>query len=1018
MNEMPTNLFQKSASGCYQEKIEALSKALLLEPNSSEILINISLAHLNLCNLVEAYHFACLAENNETNNVEIFSLIAEVYNKLGKYQRAIPVLEQAILLNKNDYKLFHSLGSALTLSGKIEEAIKAYQQAIILNPNAGLVYAALSKTRKASVEDNNIEQLQSLAIQDRNPKTAINIYHGLAKELDDLGRYTEAFKALTKGKNRLRSVCVHEPKQGAENIKGLKALYEKHALEIKSTSKGSAVAPIFVTGMPRTGTTVVERILTNHQDVVTVGESIQLSILLKKQCQRAYAGLIDAQVLAETWSSIDFEQLGHDYIEKIGFISNNNQRFVDKLPLNILMAGVILRALPHAKIVCLLRDPLDTIIGNYRQLFEQASGTYTHSLDLHALANYVHEFRQLVISLQKQFPERFMVVNYETLVSQPLIEAKKMLGFCQLTWDENCLAIHNNKAPIGTASAAQVQEPIHNKSIGHSRHYMFCLQEIKMALQAKEDAMEQSQSLPALYQQAQALFQQQKYHQAEKIVSSLIKDEPENVSYYHFMAQIKEIRGFYQEQINYLTQALVLTPNSSGFLIKIAFAHLNLGHFEDAYRYAGLTEQSDNNNAEICSLISKLYSKLGKYDKSAQVLEKAVLLNNSDAKLFYSLGGALTLCGKIKAAIEAYQESIRLNPDSALVYAALSKTRKASVEDNNIEKLQSLFVKDRNPWTAINVYHGLAKELDDLGRYGEAFTTLTKGKKRLRAVCAYNPYKGAENIKGLVTLYDKQAQEIRATSKGSTAAPIFVTGMPRTGTTIVERILTNHQDVVTVGERFQLSALLKQQCQRTYAGLIDAQVLDDLWSTIDFEKLGHDYIESVSYLSNNNQQFVDKLPLNILMTGVILRALPQARIVCLLRDPLDTIIGNYRQVFEQASGAYAHTLDLHALANFVYEFRQLVTSLQQQFPQRFIVVNYETLVDEPLVQAKRLFDFCQLTWNDNYLDIHKNKAPIGTASAAQVQEPIHKKSLGQSHNYMFCLQEIKKAFQAKEEVNS
>jgi len=152
------------------------------------------------------------------------------------------------------------------------------------------------------------------------------------------------------------------------------------------------------------------------------------------------------------------------------------------------------------------------------------------------------------------------------------------------------------------------------------------------------------------------------------------------------------------------------------------------------------------------------------------------------------------------------------------------------------------------------------------------------------------------------------------------------------------------------------------------------------------------------------------------MTGVILRALPQARIVCLLRDPLDTIIGNYRQVFEQASGAYAHTLDLHALANFVYEFRQLVTSLQQQFPERFILVNYETLVSEPLIQAKRLFDFCQLTWDDTYIDIHKNKAPIGTASAAQVQEPIHQKSLGHSHHYMFCLQEIKKAFQAKQEV--
>ena len=243
--------------------------------------------------------------------------------------------------------------------------------------------------------------------------------------------------------------------------------------------------------------------------------------------------------------------------------------------------------------------------------------------------------------------------------------------------------------------------------------------------------------------------------------------------------------------------------------------------------------------------------------------------------------------------------------------------------------------------------------------------------------------------------------------------------MPRTGTTVVERILTNHNDVITLGERFQFSAALKQQCQlqgkKNYANMIDAKILDECWSTIDFEKLGHDYIQSVSYLSNNNQRFVDKLPLNILMAGVILRSLPQAKIVCLLRDPLDTIIGNYRQVLEQKSGTYAYTLDLHATANFVFEFRQLVTNLQKQFPTRFMIVNYETLVAKPERQAKKIFEFCQLSWHGDYLDIHKNKAPIGTASAAQVQEPIHQKSLGHSRHYMFCLEEIKKAFNASTE---
>ncbi|WP_440873663.1 sulfotransferase [Thalassotalea sp. PLHSN55] len=1014
-----------AASGSFEAQIESLDQALHLSAHSSEILADIAQAYLNLCQLKNAYHFANLALDAQPNNAELLQKIANIYNKLGKYEQAIPVLEQAIVKNSNNYQLYYALGSSLTLCGKIAPAISAYQQALTLNPNAGVVYAALSKARTANSQNNNVEQLRTLAKAETDAKIAISIYHGLAKELDDLGLYSEAFKALSKGKNRLRAVCRHQPKNGAKIIRGLTALYQNFGQEINAATEAtnaSDAAPIFVTGMPRTGTTIVERILTNHQDVATIGESIELSLLLKQQCQQKYAGLIEPEVLAKSWSTINFEQLGRDYIDNIGFLCDSKQRFVDKLPLNILMAGVILRALPKAKIVCLVRDPFDTIIGNYRQNFEQASGTYAHTLDLHALADYVYEFRMLVASLQQQFPARFMAVEYESLVENPELEAKKLFEFCQLSWQPTCLAINKNSAPVGTASAAQVQQPIHTKAIGHSRHYLFCLQDVKAAWQAKENTIEPSAQLPELYYQAQTLFQQQKYHQAEEMMERLIAQEAEHVRYYQLMAQIKEMRGSYQEQINNLHQALVLTPDVGEYLITIAFAHLNLGQFEQAIVHADLAAKDSNNSAEILSLISKLYSKLGIYDQAAQVLEQAVKLNSQDAKLYYRLGGALTLCGKIKAAVAAYQQSIALEPNDPLVYAALSKARKATETDNNIEQLQALVVKHRNPWTAINVYHGLAKELDDLGRYEEAYKTLTRGKKRLRSVCAFNPFSGAENIKALSALYCDRANEINtansnsAASTGNDSAPIFITGMPRTGTTVIERMLTNHDEVITVGERFQLSALLKQHCQRGFAGLVDAQVLKEVWSTIDFAKLGDDYIKSVDYLSHGSHRFVDKLPLNILLTGVILRALPKAKVICLLRDPLDTIIGNYRQVFEQASGAYAHTLDLDALANFVYEFRQLVKTLKQQFPQRFMVVHYEDVVEQPAAQGQKLFEFCQLTWHERYLAIHKNKAPVGTASAAQVQEPIHKKSLGKSHHYQFCLTQIKQAFASAQEV--
>lgn len=547
-----------------------------------------------------------------------------------------------------------------------------------------------------------------------------------------------------------------------------------------------------------------------------------------------------------------------------------------------------------------------------------------------------------------------------------------------------------------------------------------------------------------LYQKAKTLFQQQKYHQAEKAIQLLLLEQKAekkaeqktsqqtgqqapNAIYFHFMAQIKATIGLHNEQIEYLTQALELKPNSSDYLIELAFAHLSLCNFAQAYKYAELIAINDNNNAQIYNLTAKVYHSLGDYNGSVAMLEKAIELDDANCQLFYDLGMMLTLCGKIKPSIDAYQESIRLDPDFGLAHAALTKARTATLNNNNIEQLQSLVLQHRNPWTGINLYHGLAKELDDLGKYRESFEALTRGKKRLRTLCPHNPNDGAENIKVLIAVYAEHAQEITDTYEvsktdneensedGSKIAPIFVTGMPRTGTTIVERILTNHKDVVTLGERNQLSALLKKQCNSPYSALIDGKVLDDNWSTINFAKLGQDYIKSVNYLAKDSQRFVDKLPLNILLAGVALRALPQAKIICLHRDPLDTIIGNYRQVFEQSSGTFTYTLDLHALANYVYEFRNLVSLLAKLFPSRFLVVNYETLVTEPLTQSKLLFDFCDLPWQDEYVNIHKNTAPIGTASAAQVQEPIHGKFMGRSNNYMFCLEEIKMAFEKVKE---
>ena len=227
-----------------------------------------------------------------------------------------------------------------------------------------------------------------------------------------------------------------------------------------------------------------------------------------------------------------------------------------------------------------------------------------------------------------------------------------------------------------------------------------------------------------LYQEGKTLFQQQKFHQAERIIHSLIEKHAANANYFHLMSKIKASLALYSEQIDYLNRSLERFPYLDEYLIELAFAHLSSCNFSEAYEYAEQIAKNDSKNAEIYSLTAKVYNLLGEYNGSVAMLKKAIELDDANYQLFYDLGVVLTLCGKIKLSIDAYQKSICLNPDFGLAHAALTKARKASIDNNNIDLLKSLAIKHRNPWTGINLYHGLAKELDDLGKYQESFEAI------------------------------------------------------------------------------------------------------------------------------------------------------------------------------------------------------------------------------------------------------------------------------------------------------
>jgi len=221
--------------------------------------------------------------------------------------------------------------------------------------------------------------------------------------------------------------------------------------------------------------------------------------------------------------------------------------------------------------------------------------------------------------------------------------------------------------------------------------------------------------------------------------------------------------------------------------------------------------------------------------------------------------------------------------------------------------------------------------------------------------------------------------------------PIFIIGMPRTGTTLVERILTSHSDVSAVGELTDFPLLMTEMVQERHAigspeeGDIDASL------RLDFHELGRRYVDCARQLAGGAQYFVDKLPYNFLYCGYILAALPRAKIIHLRRDPLDTCYAVYKTLF---FNAYSYSYDLQELADYYVGYRTHMDHWHRALPGRILDVSYEEFVRDPESQARRVLDWCGLSWQASVLEFHAQQRPSMTASAMQVRRPIYTHSIG------------------------
>ncbi|MDQ7078653.1 MAG: sulfotransferase [Robiginitomaculum sp.] len=305
--------------------------------------------------------------------------------------------------------------------------------------------------------------------------------HAIAKTLEDLGRFEESFDWLEKAKAGKRAQIRYRQQNDARIFEAAKTLSVQTAAPSPVQTQN---LPIFIIGLPRTGTTLVDRILASHSEVASAGELELFAWLIKEKTGTKTGSVIDAETFRSA-ASIDWIDVGNAYLENIRALGHGARLVTDKTPHNFLYAGLIHRALPQARIITLRRGAMDSCLSNYRQLFATHKEAFNYTYALEDVAAYYREFDALAAHWRTHLPaDRFMEVHYEDIIRDQENQTRRLLAFCGLDWEAACLQFQDNAAPVDTASSVQVRQRLHGDSIGRWKRYGNRLDRLKTALGA------------------------------------------------------------------------------------------------------------------------------------------------------------------------------------------------------------------------------------------------------------------------------------------------------------------------------------------------------------------------------------------------------------------------------------------------------------------------------------------------------------------------------------------------------
>jgi tetratricopeptide (TPR) repeat protein len=1032
----------------------------------------------------------------------VLTALASALNQARDLEASAHLCHEVLALDPDAFQARMLLGGNLAALGDFDGAEQCWRQCLDRKPGSAETMRNLAGIGRPADDDASLAYLDTLLHDARQPlaeRLAAGFTLGAVldrKNMPDAGIAAYALANWLAQDDLQRSGAAFDAGRCTESVNWAIRAFDRTIYEKTAGWGVPSDLPVFVVGMPRSGTTLIEQILASHPRVAAAGELTDIGRIVNR-----LDGGTTSRVPAE-WSSDAVRNEAAAYLERLRHLGGDADRVIDKLPDNAALLGQIAVLFPGARIIICRRDPRDVAVSCY---FHQFSGGMSWARNQVDLAIRSHELDRLLRHWRDTIPLPVLEVKYEALVEDLEAHARRLVAFLGLPWDPACLRFHETERPILTSSFWQVRQPLNRTSIGRWRRFsshiaplLAGLHElvpveseavwdriaddpdtgVAMAMRLQRAGMLDSaepvyraicKRVPTHWQArrqlALLLTEKAAFMEALALLQACIDLQPHHAATWVDLANCRRIAGQLPGAIDAARQAVALDGQSADSHAALGAALVLSGQSSAAITaFQAATALSPETLQSWIGLATAL-AQSNRYHEAADAWDKIIARNVSSVEMWIDYASVLTRIDRFDAAEQAYRKAISLRPDEvtprlalidcllrahriqdALIMigqcsvlwpdnsalwvahadcliilgrfdeAAQACDRALEIDPDSVgalttlailgkhkrdseatERLRSDLNDTANPLRdRIAAGFALGRVLDKEGSFDDAFAAYEAANSMLvedrhKRGLAFD----RQALSGWVDLqiagFDPVTFRIPPFPGDPSDLPVFVVGMPRSGTTLVEQIIASHPKAFGAGERKDVyPAIHGLEEEGGRRGVL-------AWNARSALREARAGVGRYRELGGGALRVVDKMPDNVLWLGQIRLLWPNARIVICRRDPRDICLSCYFQHFRSENIMWADDL-----ADCGFRMRQvdrLIRHWMQVIPNNIMELQYESLVADLEGQSRRLIDFLGLEWDPACVSFHKTERAVMTASLWQVRQPIYDSSSGRWRNY-------------------